>query len=214
MIKKLAKKAFPSIYNSLQKKYTEPSRYKQFYKEIHKIKPKSILEVGVWDGEVALKMIGIAKRYNTVSYYGFDLFEDLTEEQFRQEKSRRPLTIAEIKNKLSDSNADIRLYKGNTLETLKIASQSLPKIDFIYIDGGHSLETVESDWNNCKELMHHNTVVMFDDYWQNREDGGCKPIINSIDKSKYLVEIMPALDCYDNKDFGRLEIKHAKVQLR
>ena len=37
------------------------------------------------------------------------------------------------------------------------------KFDLIFIDGGHDLETAESDLLNCKNLSHNDTIVIMDD---------------------------------------------------
>ena len=37
------------------------------------------------------------------------------------------------------------------------------KFDLIFIDGGHDLETAESDLFNCKDLSHNDTIVIMDD---------------------------------------------------
>ena len=59
------------------------------------------------------------------------------------------------------------------MKTLPEVSKNLPQMDFIYIDGGHSLETIKNDWDYTKNLMHKGTIVLFDDYWQNKIDGIC-----------------------------------------
>ena len=42
-------------------------------------RPKKILEIGVYNGRRSLQMIEAAKIFNKdIYYYGFDLFEDLT----------------------------------------------------------------------------------------------------------------------------------------
>jgi hypothetical protein len=50
-------------------------------------------------------------------------------------------------------------------------------MDLIFIDGGHRLETVWSDWLGVQPLLDENTLVRFDDYW-NREQAGCKTLVD------------------------------------
>ena len=40
----------------------------------------------------------------------------------------------------------------------------LPKMELIFIDGGHDYDTCKSDWENVKRLMHPGTSVFFHDY--------------------------------------------------
>ncbi len=44
-----------------------------------------------------------------------------------------------------------------------IVSNPRKKFDLIFIDGGHDLETAESDLLNCKDLSHNDTIVIMDD---------------------------------------------------
>jgi predicted O-methyltransferase YrrM len=72
-------------------------------------------------------------------------------------------------------------------------------MDFIFIDGGHSFETIQSDWDNVKHRMHDETVVVFDDYWTGPaltdpvySQGGCQRLIDSL--TGYQVEILEPTD--------------------
>ena len=47
-----------------------------------------------------------------------------------------------------------------------------------------------------------------------RSDAGAKLIVDSIDRNKYHIDILPKIDSFDNADFGRLDISFAKVTLK
>ncbi|MBU1203302.1 class I SAM-dependent methyltransferase [Patescibacteria group bacterium] len=192
-------------------------RYSQLYTIIDKIQPKKIMEIGTWNGKRAISMIEEAKKYHNkeeIHYYGFDLFEDLSNEEYERELSKKPPSKQIVNDAISHSGANIHLYQGNTMEVLPAVASELPKMDFVYIDGGHSLTTIESDWLNTIKVMDKNTVVVFDDYWVNREDGGCKPIVDKIDRTIFDVEILPITDKFNNSDFGKLVIRFAKVSFK
>jgi predicted O-methyltransferase YrrM len=192
--------------------FKAPRRYHYLYDAIRALRAKSILEVGVWNGKRGVTMIEEAQKWNSeISYYGFDLFEDLGETGYVAELSKRPPTESEVTALLQRTGANIRLFRGNTLETLPQAVPTLPKVDFVFIDGGHSVDTIANDWKYIQEVMHEHTIVIFDDYWRNRTDAGCKTIVDSIDQSQYTVEILPEIDRFNNPDFGPLEISFAKV---
>jgi predicted O-methyltransferase YrrM len=195
-----------SLYDFFKK-----HRYRQLYDTIRDQKCQKILEIGVWNGAHALKMINEAKKFHGqgVEYYGFDLFEQMTDEVHQIEVAKYPLSESRIQAKLERTGCRIRLFKGYTQTTLPRAVPQLPKMDLIFIDGGHSLETIQSDWINIVSLMHEKTVVIFDDYW-NRDDVGCKPIIEKLDRQKYYVEILPIQDTF-RKDWGILKINLVKV---
>ena len=57
------------------------------------------------------------------------------------------------------------MIKGDTIKSLKTFSKKNKIIDFIFIDGGHSLKTIKSDWNNVKKLINKKSEVVFDDYY-------------------------------------------------
>lgn len=197
--------------------WNEPKRYRQLYSLIGEIRAKNIMEIGTWRGKRAKSMILEAKKYfprEEVFYYGFDLFETLPPEKLNKEFSKQPLSMETVKNELSETGARITLYKGDTKKTLSEVSPHLPKMDFIFIDGGHSLETVQNDWDYASRLMHGKTVVVFDDYWSERDDAGAKPIVDAIDRSIYDVKILPKFDVFINHNSGRLVIKFALVRKR
>lgn len=190
-----------------------PRRYKYLLKAVRKNKARKIMEIGTWTGIHAEGMIEEAKKHyspSEVEYYGFDLFELLDDKTSVKEFSIPPPSLAEIKKKLEKSGAKINLYRGYTQNTLPAVIDRLPIMDFIYIDGGHSLETIRNDWDYAKTLMDKNTVVVFDDYW-NRDDAGCKKIIEEIDKNKFDVEILSTQDKF-KKEWGILTINFVKVK--
>ncbi len=210
------KKIFRPLYVPIASWYyvtfKAPKRYHHLYDTIREVKARKILEIGVWNGKRAVEMITVAKEHiHDVAYFGFDLFEDLGESGYMNELSKMPPTEAEVANLISATGATVKLFRGNTLTSLPQSVPTLPKMDFIFIDGGHSVDTIASDWKYIQELMHEGTVVIFDDYWRNRVDAGCKAVVDVIDQSLYVVEILPEIDVFNNKDFGRLEISFAKI---
>lgn len=217
IVKDVARSVYASIFNAWHDFWRGARRYQYLYKEIHAAKARRILEVGTWNGDRAVKMVMVAKEtspQSTIEYYGFDLFEELERARFEAEISKWPPTMHEVETKLKATGARIQLFKGDTITSLPEAVAALPKMDFIYIDGGHSLETIQSDWDNAAKLMHEKTVVLFDDYWQNNMTAGAKPIVDAIDKALYDVRILPVTDHFTNPEFGPLTIQFARVARR
>ncbi|PIR41636.1 MAG: hypothetical protein COV31_00145 [Candidatus Yanofskybacteria bacterium CG10_big_fil_rev_8_21_14_0_10_46_23] len=191
-----------------------PKRYWQIFWLIIRVKPRRIMEIGTWTGDRALTMIKLAKRHHSdeeIEYYGFDLFGQMTTERFSEEISKWPPTQKEAYDKLSATGADVHLFQGDTMKVLPDMISKLPKMDLIFIDGGHSLETITNDWHWASELMHDKTVVIFDDYWPDRTDAGCKVTVDGIDQKMYRVSILPLVDNFKKTDFGFLKIRLAKV---
>lgn len=210
-------KTFFSYINRFLGIRTEPKRYQQLYPLIKGVRAKNIMEIGTWRGERARLMILEAQKQflpQEISYYGFDLFETMSSEMFNAELSKQPPSLEAVRKELSKTGALIALYQGNTRRVLPEVVPSLPKMDFIFIDGGHSVETIQNDWNYASKLMHGGTVVVFDDYWPERTDVGAKPIVDTIDRSAYEVNILPVYDVFIQPHAGRLVIQFAAVQKR
>lgn len=217
ILKNLLRPIYAPIANWHYDTFKGPRRYRHLYDQIKITGAKNILEIGVWNGVRAKKMLEVASEKNEISslnYFGFDLFEEMDSDVYESEISKMPPSKADVQRLLSETGASINLYAGDTMKTLPAVVDSLPKMDFIYIDGGHSHETVANDWKYSEMLMHKDTVVIFDDYWENRDDGGCKRVIDALDRDKYQVDFSSELDTFENKDFGRLEIRYAIVTLK
>ena len=146
---------------------------------------KRIMEIGVADGENARTMVTVALRNfspKEVEYYGFDLFRDNDDSRMEQAKRR-----------LRETGCKFKLFNGDSVETLPRVLTTLPKMDLIFIDGGHSYATVKSDWENSRSLMHDETAVFFHNY----DFSGVKGVVDSISREEYQVRIIHPSSDYD-----------------
>lgn len=205
------------LFDKLLKKffYRRPQRYKHLFSCIDEYQCRRIMEIGTWNGRHAVKMIKTAKKHwarAEIEYYGFDLFEEISRDTIEAEFSKEPFPLQRVKTKLERTGAKIRLFKGPTVYTLPGAIRDLPPMDFIFIDGGHSFETVRNDWEYAQEVMHDRTVVIFDDYW-NIKESGCNRLVDAIDGEKFSVEILAPTDTFQ-KEWGILHINFVKVMRR
>jgi len=188
-------------------------RYAQIFDILKNKKVKTIMEIGTWNGLQGYIMIKLCNKNNTnVEYYGFDLFNEMTNEIFKKEISKKPPSKNDVMEMLQLTGAKVYLFGGNTTKTLPENINKLPLMDFIFIDGGHSLETIKNDWYYVQKVIGKDSIVIFDDYWEGRNDAGCKEIIEGIDQKKFKVEILPKQDCFEKKD-GLLKISLVKVTL-
>ena len=172
-------------------------RYSNLFDEIDKIQPRKIMEIGTWNGDHARLMINRAQDYRfNVEYYGFDLFERnrIWETEFVGSKRPAP-AIEKVRAKLEATGAKISLTKGDTNYTLYTAK--LPVMDFVFVDGGHSVGTISNDWETVQRVMGPDTVVIFDDYYPDDDEKGCKAVIQDISLDDYNVEIMEGRDTFN-----------------
>ena len=196
--------------------FLQPKRYRHLYSTIRAQKPVQIMEIGTWNGERAVKMLNLAGQYHApgaVHYHGFDLFEEMTLEMYNEEISKMPPTRQEVQEKLEATGANIHLYQGNTTVTLPESVPNLPPMDFVFLDGGHSVATIANDWACVEKVMHDKTVVIFDDYWVEKDDEGAKAVVDQIDRDRYEVTILEPQDRVKS-NWGPLKINFARVVRR
>ena len=160
---------FNFFYLWLKYSISKYSRYKYIFLEIYKSQPQTLIEIGVYKGVRSLEMIKLAKNFKKkINFYGFDLFESTSSKKIKKELSKKSLSANQIKNKLykyiDKKKVRIELIKGDTINSLKKIKLK-KKVDFVFIDGGHSIETIKNDWKNIQKLIHDHSVVIFDDYY-------------------------------------------------
>ena len=166
---------------------SDTKRYSIILSTIFYYRPKSIIEIGVYRGVRAKEMIQAAQIFNkNIEYFGFDLFEMINKKIQRKELSKIPYSKKDIKNNLS-KYAKVRLFKGYTSKTLDKLKNK--KVDLIFIDGGHRLDTIKNDWYKSIKFQKKNTIIIFDDYYLDNEkiirNFGCNLVVNKIDEKKY-----------------------------
>ena len=138
-------------------------------------KPKNFLEIGVFCGVTARNTCDFLKEINgeSFNYIGIDLFggeknnsTDEIEPKFLiNQKFSNPLkniyynlilrenlnSLKSVQKLLKKYNNNIKLIAGDTNSVLK--EIDLKDIDFVFLDGGHSYQTVYNDLTNLYEHM-------------------------------------------------------------
>ena len=107
-----------------------------------KTKPYRIVDIGVGSGSKADLMIRLAKKLgrSNIEYYGFDMFEDLTD---LLASSEFALGAAISRDKareivLKAGAVKAQLIKGNTNQTIAQAKKDIPIAAVVCVDGGAS----------------------------------------------------------------------------
>jgi glycosyltransferase involved in cell wall biosynthesis len=179
---------------------------------------RHIMEIGTYNGQNALLMIKTAARRvpeEEIAYYGFDVFEDYTPEIEDLEFSvgYKPPKVSEVEEYLKKhTTAGIHLFRGKSRETLSHEISHLPKMDFIYVDGGHSIETIRKDWWYVQQLTTSASIVVFDDYYDDMPFIGCKFLVGELG-DKYQGQLMREADEYAAK-WGKLKTQLFMVRQR
>lgn len=198
----------------------QPRRYVDLLRAAYACRPRTIVEIGTYNGIHARHLIQIARIFHPASevhYWGFDLFEMMTPEVQQAEFSLRPPSVGEVEKFLRRTGANVHLRKGFSKETVPQAAPLMGRADLVFVDGGHALETVRTDWQNVQPLLHPGTVVVFDDWFENAEREvqgfGCREVIRKLDPARYRVELLPHVDEFEHP-WGILRTRMVKVTLR
>ena len=117
-------------------------------KWIRQNQPKNILEIGVHNGESALRMLKEIRKENLAKtkYFGVDLFAEMqTKDTYIREISLWPDSEEVIYKKISSRfpEIEVNLLRGFSYNKLQELQKN--SFDLIFIDGGHSLETGRND---------------------------------------------------------------------
>jgi hypothetical protein len=202
-------------------------RYDQLTAALRERAVSTLVEVGTWNGIRAQELASAALRRNReVSYRGFDLFEALDETELEEELSKRPPPRADVERRLREFQAkvsrrgrilpsrrrsfDFALHQGYTRESLPGFREENPdfRADFVFIDGGHKIETIENDWNHTSRMLAPDGVVFLDDYYGNEELAtrfGCNRLMERLQTDPaWEVQVLPATDTIP--DMGTIQI--------
>lgn len=176
-------------------------------------KPKTFLEIGVFTGVTARNVCELLSliNHNNFLYYGIDLFEDYQEAiskefipKFLSENQNfsNPLKSFVynflLKEKLNSLNSvskflkkfknNIKLMKGNSLEILPTIDLKI--FDMIFVDGGHSYETVKSELDYILNNIKNSCLVVCDDYTLLETPGVKKAIDEAIIQYSYTLKVV------------------------
>ena len=130
----------------------------------------NFLEIGVFQGVTARNICELLYKINkdNFKYVGIDIFEHdekskneiipnidfknpLKQFFYKYIKRENPYSLISVKKLLKRFEKNVEIIKGDSKEILP--SLDLTEVDYVFLDGGHSYETVKSDLNNCKIVI-------------------------------------------------------------
>ena len=180
-----------------------------FLERLFKYNPKNVLEIGVFCGVTARNTCDLLNKTNekNFNYIGVDLFgrdksevKDEIEPTFlKDQKFSNPLkniyynyilkenlnSIKSVSKFLIKYKDNIKLIAGDTNKVLK--EIDLQNIDFTFLDGGHSYQTVINDLTILYESMKgKNKVILCDDYGKESYIPEVEKAINDFTKQNNL----------------------------
>ena len=175
-------------YKSYWRKSGLKGKWGNIYLEhLEKYKPKKFLEIGVFCGVTARNTCEYLKYLhgNSFNYIGVDLFgsskknqtDEIEPKYLKNQNFSNPLknlyynyikkenlnSLESNQNFLKKFKDNVKLIAGDTNEALK--KIDISEIDYVFLDGGHSYNTVINDLNILyQSLKGKNKVVLCDDY--------------------------------------------------
>jgi predicted O-methyltransferase YrrM len=151
---------------------------------ISQSKPKNFLEIGVLEGVTSRNVCELLNKINNgnFSFTGIDLFgtsivtnnekeftpisykisNPLKWIYFRLILRMSPNSAQCVKFLLNKFKNSTKIYKGYSKEILN--QINLKKIDFVFLDGGHSYDTVKDDLKILTTNLNKNSIIICDDY--------------------------------------------------
>ena len=192
-----------------------------YLSRLEKYKPASILEIGVFCGVTAKNTCDYLNKTHgeNFNYIGIDLFGSNTKNNIDEiepkfltnQKFSNPLkniyynyilkenlnSQKSVEKFLAKYKNNIKLIAGDTNTVLK--KINLSNVDFVFIDGGHSYETVTADLKTLySNLKGKNKVLLCDDYG----------------KSSYIHEVETAINNFakkNNLEINLIEDRFAEI---
>jgi len=208
-----------SLQNNFKyKEYWRKAGLKKYFGQIFidlvkQQNPKNFLEIGVFTGVTARNVCELLSsiNYNDFFYLGIDLFEDFQEAisnevvpEFLVKKQNfsNPLKSLVynflLKEKLNSLDSvskflkkfenNIELKKGNSLSILP--KTDLKIFDMIFVDGGHSYETVKFELDIILKSIKDNCLVVCDDYSLQEATGVKKAIDESVRENSFNFKVV------------------------
>ena len=176
-------------------------------------KPKNFLEIGVFTGVTARNICELLSLINNRKFYylGIDLFEDFEDAisdevvpEFLTNKQNfsNPLkslfynfllseklnSLASVAKFLKKFGKNVELKKGNSLDIL--GKIDLKIFDMIFVDGGHSYETVKFELGIILKNINYNCLVVCDDYIYTEAAGVKKAIDEAVRENLYNFKVV------------------------
>ena len=165
---------------------------------ISEFKPKNFLEIGVLEGVTSRNVCEQLNNINSgdFNFIGIDLFgDDIAENNIKEFTPisykinnpfkwiyfnlilrMNPNSKVCVEYLLKKFENSVKILKGYSKDILK--KIDLKSIDFVFLDGGHSYETVKDDLNILTSKLKKNSIILCDDY--NLSHYGVKKAVDEI----------------------------------
>ena len=139
---------------------SKPSTDRLIYQTIYEENLRRILEIGIGEGERALRMIEVGEMRtptDQIHYSGIDEFES------RRSKDSHGLTLKAAHRALHSTGVRVRLLPGDPLAALSRAANGLGKIDLIVVSAQVDQEAMANAWFFIPRLLCAESLVFIEE---------------------------------------------------
>jgi hypothetical protein len=141
--------------------YQNESEFKQLLKRVQAIKPlEYVLEIGSLHGETLFHWINSVDSGGTV--VSLDMIVPPIDSRHEAQKLGHEVTWHEWAR-----SASVKLFcfdrDSTDPETVRIVRGLVPRLDFLFIDGGHDFRTCCLDYQNYQDLVRPGGIIAFHD---------------------------------------------------
>jgi len=175
---------------------------------ISKIKPKNLLEIGVFHGVTSRNICELLYSIHgdKFKFTGIDLFEK-DSKILKDEIAPRtifsnplktiyynyiirldPYSLKSVLKLLKKFKKNIHIIKGDSNSVLKNIKKN--EFDYVFLDGGHKYETVMKDLESLVQVINNNGIILCDDYNLTYAPGIKRAIDEYVTKYDFNLEII------------------------
>lgn len=148
--------------SSIAKNAVKPKKFGQLmYRMVKHYGSGNILELGTSLGITTSYLAAANPKAQVFTLEGSEVIAEVAKKNFKQ---------LELNN--------IELVPGNFDDTLSKVLESLPSIDFAFIDGNHRQEPTERYFHQLLPHIHNDSILIFDDiHWSAEMEAAWKNIV-------------------------------------
>lgn len=156
-----------------------PNEAIELYRAASKLPRGSVVvEIGSWKGKSTYCLARGLKNGKVVAIDSFDAFaDDGSEEIYQKTKGEKPL-VDQFREKMQELNLmmKIDIFHGYSSQFVG----KIPRIHLLFIDGNHSRESCEFDFNNYSPFIVSGGYIVLHDYDPSRKNLGPTWVVDNI----------------------------------
>jgi hypothetical protein len=136
---------------------SKPVSDRLVYREIRRLKPRRIVELGLGTGQRALNIIEVLREFHAVHdihYTAVDLFEA------RTPADGEGILLREAHRLLKVTGARIQLVPGTVVEALSRIANSISQVEFLLISARNPTEQLTRAWFFLPRMLCSNPHVL------------------------------------------------------